>query len=166
MSQEDQSSKMSYPVCVRHLKPRKDVRLRHFFLCDKCSNRWTKEAFDGNRPLYVREKLSGYCMLCNLKKQVRLRTWYLCDICDRVARSIGRNHVAEKAVLDFWNEHVLPRFPYLLIYQNDISALHPRREGDVSGEGPLDFLISDERIGKIVMGIENKTTRLGSDRTN
>ena len=157
---------MSYPVCVRHLKPRKDVRLRHFFLCDKCSNRWTKEAFDGNRPLYVREKLSGYCMLCNLKKQVRLRTWYLCDICDRVARSIGRNHVAEKAVLDFWNEHVLPRFPYLLIYQNDISALHPRREGDVSGEGPLDFLISDERIGKIVMGIENKTTRLGSDRTN
>jgi hypothetical protein len=35
-----------------HNKPRKDVRLRYYFLCDACTELWTKEAFDSNRPLY------------------------------------------------------------------------------------------------------------------
>jgi hypothetical protein len=40
-----------YPTCVRHLSPRKDVRLRHYFLCDACATAWTSEAFDGNKPV-------------------------------------------------------------------------------------------------------------------
>jgi hypothetical protein len=152
-------TKIEYPTCVRHLKPRKDVRLRYFFMCDRCTNKWIEEAFEGNEPLYVGEQLSGYCILCNSDCQVRLRSWFMCDICDRVARSIGRNHVAEKTILDFWNTQVLPLFPFLRIEQNDISALRPRRDSDTSGKGPLDFLITDDRIGKIVLGIENKTGR-------
>jgi hypothetical protein len=54
-----------YPTCVRHLKPRKDVRLRHYFLCDACTEQWRTEAFDGNEPLYVGERVEGYCLLCN-----------------------------------------------------------------------------------------------------
>jgi hypothetical protein len=54
-----------YPTCVRHTKPCKDVRLRHYFLCDPCAHRWTKEAFAESAPLYVGEKLVGYCLLCN-----------------------------------------------------------------------------------------------------
>ncbi|QNN23334.1 hypothetical protein HED60_13960 [Planctomycetales bacterium ZRK34] len=148
-----------YPTCVRHLKPRKDVRLRHYFLCDKCASTWTKDAFDGNEPLAVGESLSGICQLCNERTKVRLRTWFLCDICHRVAGSIGRNHVAEQGILDWWAHAVTPRIPYLRIEQNDLSALRPRRDGDISGEGPLDFLIRDKRSGKVAFGIENKTGR-------
>jgi len=150
---------IEYPLCVRHLKRRKDVRLRLFFLCDACADQWTTEAFDGNEPLWTGEAVSGYCLLCNSITTVRLRAWFLCDICDRVARSIGRNHVAEQAVLDFWEATVQTRFPHLSIVQNDRSSLRPRRDTDVTGKGPLDFLVTDEQAGRLVFGIENKTGR-------
>src|SRR5438034_6310101 len=121
---------ITYPLCVRHLKTRKDVRLRNFFLCDDCSSLWTKEAFGGNEPLYKGEAVEGYCLLCNRVREVRMRTWFLCDICARVAGSIGRNHVAEQAILDFWQTSVKPRYPHLELRQNDISALLPRRDTD------------------------------------
>lgn len=153
------STKVEYPVCVRHLRPRKDVRLRHFFLCDACCEKWTMEAFDGNGPLHSSESLTGFCALCNTRTTVRLRTWFLCDICWRVAGSIGRNHVAEKAILDWWKENIQSVHPHLVIEQNDESSLRPRRDTDVSGEGPLDFLIRDTNSGQVVLGIENKTGR-------
>jgi len=153
------AKKVEYPVCVRHLKPRKDVRLRHYFMCDACATEWTNDAFDGNASLWDGLEVHGYCHLCNERKCVRLRTWFLCDICWRVAGSIGRNHVAERAILDWWRQHIEPSHPHLVIEQNDTSALRPRREGDVSGEGPLDFLIRDTGSGAVVLGIENKTGR-------
>lgn len=151
--------RIEYPRCVRDLRLRKDTRLRHFFLCDGCADHWTAEAFDGNRSLWTGEAVEGYCQLCNQRREVRLRAWFLCDICDRVARSIGRNHVAEQAILDFWRDHVRSRFSFLVLEQNDPSALRPRRATDATGEGPLDFLVRDERSGQVVMGIENKTGR-------
>jgi len=150
---------VAYPTCVRHLKPRKDVKLRHFFLCDTCTDQWIAEAFDGNEPLWIGQPVNGYCLLCNKVTTVRLRTWFLCDICERVARSIGRNHVAEQAILDFWADQVRPDYPHLSILQNDRSSLRPRRDTDATGQGPLDFLVTDEREGKLVFGIENKTGR-------
>jgi hypothetical protein len=151
---------VEYPMCVRHAKPRKDVRLRHFFLCDGCSDQWSTEAFNGHMPLYLGEPVHGYCLLCNrLQKGVRLRTWFLCDICHRVAGSIGRNHVAEQAILDFWEKSVKPRFPSLRLMQNDPSSLRPRRDTDQSGIAPVDFLTLDEKTRKNVFGIENKTGR-------
>lgn len=151
--------KVEYPTCARHAKSRKDVRLRHFFLCDGCTAEWSSKAFDGASSLWDGEEVEGYCHLCNELRCVHLRTWFLCDICWRVAGSIGRNHVAEKAILDWWREHVESEYPHLVIVQNDESSLRPRRDTDVSGEGPLDFLITDTRTGKIVLGIENKTGR-------
>lgn len=149
-----------YPTCVRHLKPRKDVRLRHFFLCDICAERWSNEAFDGNQPLYVGEALNGYCQLCNVRANgIRMRTWFLCDICCRVAGSIGRNHVAERAILDFWEEVIIPRYPNLILRQNDSSALRPKRATDLSAVAPIDFLAHDTASGQDVFGIENKTGR-------
>lgn len=150
---------ITYPVCVRHLKPRKDVRLRYVFLCDECADTWSRDAFDGNAPLYEGEVLSGYCSLCNRVRDVRMRSWFLCDICARVAGSIGRNHVAELAILDYWSRAVAPLYPHLKIKRNDISALLPRRESDLSAEGPLDFLVEDDRLGAVVLGMENKTGR-------
>ncbi|HAU37978.1 MAG TPA: hypothetical protein DCX07_09720 [Phycisphaerales bacterium] len=148
-----------YPTCVRHARPRKDVKLRHFFLCDACTRQWVQEAFDGNEPCTYGDPVDGYCLLCNKVTSVRLQTWFLCDICERVARSIGRNHVAEKAIMDFWAEKIRPKCPHLAIAQNDVSSLRPRRSDDVSGEGPLDFLVTDEETGQTVFGIENKTGR-------
>lgn len=146
-------------MCVRHLQPRKDVRLRHFFLCDRCTHIWTTGAFDANAPLYQGETIDGYCLLCNTRGAVRLRTWFLCDICDRVARSIGRNHVAEEAIVCYWNSVVITRYPHLILERNDVSSLRPRRESDVSGHGPLDFLIRDATGKRPLFGIENKTGR-------
>jgi hypothetical protein len=151
--------RIEFPSCVRHAKPRKDVRLRQCYLCDACAEQWAAEAFAGNKSLYDGERITGYCLLCNSHTQVRLRTWFLCDICWRVAGSIGRNHVAEKAILDWWEQHVKPTHPYLAIEQNDESSLRPRRNTDVSGESPIDFLIRDTRSGDVVLAIENKTGR-------
>jgi len=153
------AEKIEYPTCVRHAKPRKDVRLRHCFLCDGCATKWTTDAFDGSASLWTGDPLQGYCQLCNVRQSVKLRTWFLCDICWRVAGSIGRNHVAERAILDWWRATIEPAHPHLVIAQNDESALRPRRDSDVSGEGPLDFLITDTRTGTVVLGIENKTGR-------
>ncbi|OGU60970.1 MAG: hypothetical protein A2X64_02905 [Ignavibacteria bacterium GWF2_33_9] len=153
------SSTFVYPTCVRHLKPRKDVRLRLFFLCKRCTESWKNEAFSGNAPLSTGEKMEGYCLLCNKLTSVQLQTWFLCDICDRVAKSIGRNHVAEQSILDYWEQTVKPKFPKYEIIQNDKASLRPRRAEDVSGEGPLDFLVKDKNTGKTIFGIENKTGR-------
>lgn len=159
MPRKSAQPSFTYPTCVRHLKERKDVRLRHFFLCDKCTKEWSNDAFDSNAPLWVGEAVSGYCVLCNLVQEVRLRAWFLCDICFRVAGSIGRNHVAEKAILDYWTESILPVFPYLTLRQNDVSSLRPRRASDQSAIAPIDFLAHDTNTGKDVFGIENKTGR-------
>jgi hypothetical protein len=150
---------IEYPICARHSQPRKDVRLRHCFLCDGCAERWTVEAFDGNRSSWDGASLSGYCLLCNGHTNVLLRTWFLCDICWRVAGSIGRNHVAEKLVIDSWQERVERTHPHLKIEQNDASSLRPRRRTDVSRESPIDFLVRDTRNGKVILALENKTGR-------
>lgn len=146
-------------MCVRHAQPRKDVRLRHCFLCDLCSEKWAAEAFDGNRSLWSGEVLKGYCLLCNAHSEVRLRTWFLCDICWRVAASIGRNHVAEKSIVNWWQENIERNHPHFRIEQNDASSLRPRRKTDVSGESPIDFLVRDTRNGEVVLALENKTGR-------
>lgn len=153
------AKKVEYPTCVRHAKSRKDVRLRHYFMCDGCAAKWAKEAFDGNASLWDGAETQGYCHLCNEHKTVKLRTWFLCDICWRVAGSIGRNHVAESAIMDWWRENIQAEHPYLVISQNDESSLRPRRDTDVSGEGPLDFLVTDTRTEEVVLGLENKTGR-------
>jgi hypothetical protein len=148
-----------YPTCARHAKARKDVRLRHYFLCDDCANQWVKEAFAGSASLYDGERLKGYCLLCNRQREVRLRTWFLCDICHRVAGAIGRNHVAELAIVEFWDKHVKPLLPHLELVRNDISSLRPRRDTDESGTAPIDFLARDTRTQADMFGIENKTGR-------
>jgi hypothetical protein len=157
--QSSAANKIQYPVCVRHAEARKDVRLRHWFLCDRCAAKWVAEAFGGSRSLYDGEELTGYCLLCNAVTSVRLRTWFLCDICWRVAGSIGRNHIAESAIVDWWRGHIEPTHPHLRMTQNDESSLRPRRKTDISGESPIDFLIRDEEAHEVVLAIENKTGR-------
>jgi hypothetical protein len=88
-----------------------------------------------------------------------MRSWFLCDICARVAGSIGRNHLAELAILEYWERSIAPLHPHLKIRRNDISALLPRRVGDLTAEGPLDFLVNDDHLDAVVFGIENKTGR-------
>jgi hypothetical protein len=142
------------------LKTRKDVRLRHFFLCDECANAWTSGPFAGNAPLYEGESVEGYCGLCNKQsRDIKLRTWFLCDICCCVAGSIGRNHVAEEAIIQFWQENVAPKYPTLTLVQKDISSLMPRRDTDLSASASIDFIVVDEDRKQTVFGIENKTGR-------
>jgi hypothetical protein len=149
-----------YPTCARHGKPRKDVRIRNYYLCDTCADQWMQEAFDACCAAYVGPKVHGYCLLCNREsKDIRVRSWFLCDICDRVAGSIGRNHIAEQSILDYWAKDVQPKIPHLKIAQIDRSSLRPRRQTDESATAPIDFLIEDTRKGKNVFGIENKTGR-------
>jgi hypothetical protein len=148
VAKKAKASPLVYPTCVRHAKARKDVRLRHYFLCDACAALWTRDAFAGSAPLYAGEQVNGYCMLCNQIVQVRMRIWFLCDICDRVANSIGRNPVAEPAIRAFWEANIKPRLPHLELIRNDI-ALRPRRDSDVRATAPLDFLARDTRTSMI-----------------
>ena len=129
-------------------------------MCDACTEVWTKGPFAGNEPLYEGESVEGYCGLCNKQsKAIKLRTWFLCDICCRVAGSIGRNHVAEEAIMQFWRENVTPRFPRLTLLQKDISSLMPRRDTDISASAAIDFIVVDERISTTVLRHCNKTGR-------
>jgi hypothetical protein len=127
---------MVWPTCVRHSAPAKDTRFRYFFLCDDCCAKWTAEAFSGNAPLHTSEPVNGFCLLCNQVKAVRMRTWFLCEVCNRVAASIGRNHVAELALEAFWKQHVQSRLPHLKLTRNDIAALRPRRRTDERATAP------------------------------
>jgi hypothetical protein len=148
-----------WPPCVRHSAPAKDTRFRYYFLCNPCCAKWVAEAFSGNAPLHSSEPVSGYCLLCNRVKKVRMRTWFLCEVCNRVAASIGRNHVAEMAIESFWKEDVKPRLPHLELTRNDIAALRPRRKTDESATAPLDFIANDTVIKVDLFGIENKAGR-------
>jgi hypothetical protein len=103
--------------------------------------------------------VEGYSLLCNRVLRVRLRTWFLCEICHRVAASIGRNHVAELAIMDFWRDQVQPRVPHLELVRNDVAALRPRQPTSERGSAPIDFLGRDSTTKANVFGIENKTGR-------
>ncbi len=150
---------MMWPTCVRHSAPAKDTKFRYYFLCDDCCAKWTAEAFSGNAPLHSAESVDGYCLLCNQVNAVRMRTWFLCEVCNRVAASIGRNHVAELAIEAFWKENVQTRLPHLVLTRNDIAALRPRRRTDESATAPIDFLARDILVTVDLFGIENKTGR-------
>lgn len=148
------------PICARHGSPRKDSRLRHYFMCDDCADVWVQDAFDGTAALYTGEAVLGYCILCNVERNdIRLRTWFLCDICDRVAKSIGRNHVAEESIIDFWNRNMANVHPELELIQNDLSALHHYGAGNAAGQAPVDFIVQNRQTQQPVFGIENKTGR-------
>src|SRR4029077_10003256 len=127
---------------------------RHYFLCNGCSAKWAAEAFSGNAPLHSGEAVPGYCQLCNRVLRVRLRTWFLCEVCHRVAASIGRNHVAELAIIDFWDAEVRPRLPHLELVRNDVAPLRPRQPTAERGTAPIDFLARDASTKTNVFGIE------------
>jgi hypothetical protein len=61
--------------------------------------------------------------------------------------------------MDFWKASVKPAFPYLRLDQNDIAALKPHTPGTRAGIAPIDFLVTNERNGKTVFAIDNKTGR-------
>ncbi len=157
MAKKAAKKKTEYPECVRHLGRQRDVKLRHFFLCNECADLWTTDAFENANSLYNGETLEGYCLVCNKIKQVRLRTWGLCDQCFRVAIAIGRNHEAEEAIERFWKEEIQPHLPNAELIRNDLSALRPRRQGAKTSDSPIDFVVRDRESKKVLFGIENKT---------
>jgi hypothetical protein len=141
-------------TCARHGQPAGDAGLTSFFLCQSCADEWVNEAFTGAAPEWEGEKVTGYCIACNVRKEVRLRQWFLCAICERVARSIGRSIEAERHVADEWTNSA-----------GSVWKLRPvdpprlRRPNSTAGTkiATLDFLVS--RKGKELVGIELKTGR-------
>ncbi len=89
------------PTCGRHSKPQKDVKFRHFFRCDPCSAKRIQEAISGNVPLDSGEAVNRYCLLCNRAPAVRIINLSIFKVFNKVVASIGRNHVAEQAIVDF-----------------------------------------------------------------
>jgi hypothetical protein len=141
-------------TCARHGRPAGDAGLTSFFLCRDCARNWMSEAFDGARPEWEGEAVTGYCIACNVRKRVRLRQWLLCAVCERIARSIGRSVEAERAVQAFWSEHAVP-----VLDAWELRAIDPprlRRAG-APGAATLDFIAS--RGGHALIGIELKTGR-------
>jgi hypothetical protein len=145
-------------TCAREAKPSMDTQLSSMFLCDKCAADFQKLAFNGTEPSYLAEEVEGYCLHCNKLRQVRLRQWYLCGVCDRVMRSIGRSVVADRYVLDWWNESVQREVPHLRLSSVDEPKLRPRRKGGAAKVPSVDF-IGEDQNDKPEFGIELKTGR-------
>ena len=141
-------------ICARHGQPAGDAGLTSFFLCQGCADEWVNDAFAGAAPEWEGEKVTGYCIGCNVRKEVRLRQWFLCAICERVARSIGRSIEAERQVADTWAKGIGSGWAL-----RSIDPPRLRRPNTTAGTkvASLDFLVS--RKGKDLVGIELKTGR-------
>jgi Bacterial RNA polymerase, alpha chain C terminal domain len=147
-------------VCAREGKAARDANLANLFLCDDCAAKWQAEAFDGGDPEYVGVAVTGFCVNCNVRRDdVRLRQWLLCGNCERVARSIGRSVVAERYVVDRWNEVIAPHADGLALESTDVPTLRrgPRGASGVK-RSAIDFVVRNAKQ-KPVFGFEMKTGR-------
>lgn len=140
--------------CARHGQPAGDAGLTSFFLCQDCADEWVNDALAGAAPEWEGEKVTGYCIACNVRKDVRLRQWFLCAVCERVARSIGRSIEAERHVADEWANGAGGGWKLRPV---DLPRLRRPNSTARTKVAALDFLVS--RKGKEVVGIELKTGR-------
>jgi hypothetical protein len=141
-------------ICARHGQPAGDAGLTSFFLCQNCTDEWIDDAFAGGGPEWEGEKVTGYCIACNVRKEVRLRQWFLCAICERIARSIGRSIEAEREVADSWAKSAGSGWELRPVDPPRLRRPNTTAEVKVAS---LDFLVS--RKGKELVGIELKTGR-------
>jgi hypothetical protein len=141
-------------TCARHGQPAGDAGLSSFFLCKSCAGEWINDAFAGADPAWEGEKVTGYCIACNVRKTVQLKQWFLCAICERIARSIGRSIEAERQVADTWTNSAGSSWKL-----RPVDPPRLRRPNSTAGAkvATLDFLVS--RKGKDLVGIELKTGR-------
>jgi hypothetical protein len=146
-------------VCARHGQASWDTNIADLFLCDACTAKWQRDAFAGQPPEYEGGSLKGFCLNCNvLSKDVRLRQWLLCGTCERVARSIGRSVVAERYVMDRWNDTIARYAPALILESTDEPTLM-RREDKASSQkrAEIDFISKTKKTDRNVFGFELKT---------
>lgn len=146
-------------VCARHDAARKDAALVTFYLCDACTDAFTKRAFNGTAAEFEDPRFNGYCAHCNQQlPDVSLRQWYLCGVCERVARSMGRGRVSAQHVLDWWEKNITPMAPQLVLEQTDPIELRPTGTG-ADQPAMADFTATDTESQVEVLTIELKTGR-------
>ncbi len=145
--------------CAREGVPRGDAGLASVFLCESCAALWQDEPFAGTEPAFVGERISGYCMNCNVNRvDLHLFQWFLCGNCERVARSIGRSVVAAKSVVAAWDVHIAGRLPEIALRDIDTPRLFRRTPETIQDKvASVDFVAVDEATGTPILGLELKT---------
>lgn len=145
--------------CARHGEATWDTALSSLLLCDDCATTWQEEAFGGKEPEWVSSPVGGYCLNCNIEREdVAFRQWLLCATCERVARSIGRSVVAERFIMDQWNEVIAPVAPDLELISTDVPRLL-RRDPETQRAKRVepDFVASSRSSGERALAFELKT---------
>jgi len=124
--------------CARHQNASTTRFVANFFLCDDCSDRLQREAFNDRPPLFEGLHVEGYCGLCNELTATDLRQWFVCPICVNVILSYPKGFAASRYVHAFWEHEVKPQFPDLELEELDEVKLEPfvpgRRSAKTKGE--------------------------------
>lgn len=143
-----------YEACARHTSRTTTRALQHLYLCDACTIRLVREAFNDRPPTYHGETVDGFCGLCNVRTNVTLRQWFVCPFCWNVVVAYQKAFVASQAVLNFWAQEIQPRYPTFAIRETEPVYLAPYQQGGRTKKKAaatldhLDFLVSELREGQ------------------
>lgn len=144
--------------CARHQNTSTSRFVANFFLCDDCSDRLQREAFNNRPPIYEGLHVEGYCGLCNELTATDLRQWFVCPICVNVVLSYPKGFAASKYVHDFWAREITPVLPDLVLEELDEVKLEPFIPGKRSAKNKVQ--ITQELDYRVSARLESGLTPL------
>lgn len=108
-----------WEACARHTNRQTARTLQTGWFCDECTERLTRDAFNGRPPVYHGTPITGFCGLCNGRKLVLPRQWFVCGICWNVVLAYQKSIVASGAVHEYWRAKITPEFPHLYLLEKE-----------------------------------------------
>lgn len=154
-----------FETCARHTARQTARTLQTIYLCDDCTKRLVREAFNDRSPVYHGETIDGYCGLCSVLCDVTMRQWFVCGICWNVILAYQKSIAATAGVHAWWSKSIDPLFPALRLEETEPVYLSSfARASKTKKQGAkilsiLDFLVSDasQEKPKPLFHIEQKT---------
>jgi hypothetical protein len=139
-----------FETCARHTARHTARTVQTIYLCDDCTHRLVKEAFNSRPPVYHGSTIDGYCGLCNVRRDVTTRQWFVCPICWNVVLAYQKSIAASTAVGEWWAQKVLPRLPHLELLETDPVYLSPfLRSGKTKKQAAATLAVLDFRVSDV-----------------
>ena len=139
-----------FETCARHTARQTCRLVQAAYLCDGCTERLVREAFNGRPPIYNGESLQGYCGLCNQMLEVTMRQWFVCGPCWNFIIAYQKSIAATAGLREWWESKIKPTFPTFSLNETEPVTLQPfaRSKGTKLEKAAslevLDFIVTDK----------------------